>query len=166
MTTAPSTTTGALKRLLIVDDEEIVLVALRETLRQQGYAVATAQNAVQGLAILQQQQFAAVLSDQQMPMLTGLEFLAQARKIQPDASRILVTAVLNVGTVIDAINKAEIFRFLLKPWQREDLLRTIQEALERYQTLCRNRILLTTTLAMNETLTKLTQSLEKQLCKQ
>jgi len=166
MATARSTSTGALKRLLIVDDEEIVLVALRETLRQQGYAVATAQNAVQGLEILQQQQFAAVLSDQQMPMLTGLEFLAQARRIQPDASRILVTAVLNVGTVIDAINKAEIFRFLLKPWQREDLLRTIQEALERYQTLCRNRILLATTLAMNETLTKLTQSLEKQLCKQ
>jgi DNA-binding NtrC family response regulator len=165
MTTAPSTTTGALKRLLIVADEEIVLVALRETLRQQGYAVATAQNAVQGLETLQQQQFAAVLSDQQMPMLSGLEFLAQARKIQPDASRILVTAVLNVGTVIDAINKAEIFRFLLKPWQREELLRTIQEAVERYETLCRHRILLTTTLAVNDTLTKLAQSLEKRLCR-
>ncbi len=163
MTTVPTTTTSALKRLLIVDDEEIVLVALRETLRQQGYAVATAQNAVQGLEMLHQQQFAAVLTDQQMPMLTGLEFLAQARRIQPDASRILVTGVLNVGTVIDAINKAEIFRFLLKPWQREELLLTVQAAVARYEALCRTSILLTTTLAMNETLTKLTQSLEKQL---
>jgi len=92
-------------------------------------------------------------------MLTGLEFLAQARKIQADASRILVTAVVNVGTVIDAISKAEIFRFLLEPWQREELWRTVQEAVERYETLCRHRILLTTMLAMNDTLTKLAQGM-------
>ena len=53
-----------------------------------------------------------------MPNLTGLELLGQAREIQPYATRILVTAVLDLDTVIDAINKGEIYRFIVKPWLR------------------------------------------------
>jgi DNA-binding NtrC family response regulator len=147
------TTQGA--NILLVDDEEIVLVALRETLRQQGYNVVAAQDALQGLSLLQRQRFAAVLSDQQMPVLTGLEFLTQVKSIQPDATRILITAVLNLGTVIDAINKAEIFRFVLKPWQREELLSTVQKAVERYEDFQRQKQLLAEALARNEELLRL-----------
>src|SRR6059036_2141355 len=118
--------------ILVVDDEEIVLVALRETLRRQGYRVWTAIDALHGLACLREHQFAVVLSDHQMPRLTGLEFLAQVKAAQPRATRVLITAVFNVATVIEAINRAEVFRFLLKPWQRADLLDTIQAAVERH----------------------------------
>ena len=64
-------------------------------------------------------------------MVTGLEFLAQVKQIQPDATRILITAVLNLGTVIDAINKGEIYRFVVKPWLREELLATVKNAVQR-----------------------------------
>src|SRR5262245_10119149 len=100
--------------ILVVDDEEIVLVALRETLKQLGFEVTALTDAVEALALLQSQPFSVVVTDHQMPRLTGLEFLAEARRLQPRASRILITAVLNVATVIEAINRAEICRFLLK----------------------------------------------------
>ncbi len=119
--------------VLVVDDEEIVLVALRETLRQLGLQVTAVSNAVDGLASLRLHQFSVVITDHQMPRLTGLEFLAQVRQIQPRASRILITAVLNIGTVIEAINRAEVCRFLLKPWQREELLNTLEAAIERFE---------------------------------
>ena len=119
--------------VLVVDDEEIVLVALRETLRQLGFQVTAVTDAVEGLARLRSEPFALIITDHQMPRLTGLEFLAEARRVRPRASRILITAVLNVGTMIDAINRAEIHRFLLKPWQREDLLGAIEAGIERFE---------------------------------
>src|SRR5689334_1163305 len=91
--------------ILVVDDEEIVLAALRETLRREGYDVTTVSNPVSALELLHQKSFAVILTDQQMPQLTGLEFLAQAKSVQPDATRILITAVLSLNTVIDSINK-------------------------------------------------------------
>ncbi|HXG49537.1 MAG TPA: response regulator [Methylomirabilota bacterium] len=148
-------------RVLAVDDEEIVLVALRETLRQQGYSVVTAQGVVEGLERLQKESFAVILSDQMMPGLTGLEFLAQARKLQPEASRLLITAELNVNTVIDAINKAEIFRFILKPWQRDEFLGTVKAAAERHQALVRVKERLALALAENDCLRTRIKELER-----
>lgn len=124
--------------ILIVDDEEIVLVALRDTLLREGYEVVSSPHAVHALSVLQEQEFSVIITDQQMPMVTGLEFLSQVRQIQPDASRILITAVLNISTLIDAINKAEIYRFIVKPWSREDLLAAVKSAVERYETISNN----------------------------
>src|ERR1700677_3823837 len=122
--------------ILLVDDEEIVLVALRDTLLREGYKVVTSPHAVHALSILRGQPFSVVISDQQMPMVTGLEFLAQVKQIQPDATRVLITAVLSLSTVIDAINKGEIFRFIVKPWLREELLATVKNAVQRHELLC------------------------------
>src|ERR1051326_7560052 len=145
--------------ILIVDDEEIVLVALRDTLLREGYKVVASPHAVHALSILRQQQFCGVITDQQMPMVTGLEFLAQVKEIQPDATRILITAVLSLSTVIDAINKGEIYRFIVKPWLREELLATVKNAVQRYELICSHAQLHATTLAMNEKLTQLNQQL-------
>lgn len=156
-------TENALHSILIVDDEEVVLVALRDTLSREGYQITTAPNAVEALAHLKEQAFSVVITDQQMPMLTGLEFLNQVRQMQPDASRILITAVLNLNTVIDAINKGEIYRFIVKPWLREELLVTVKNAAQRYELICKNQMLQVTTLAMNEKLTKLNRELAQQV---
>lgn len=150
-------------RVLIVDDEEIVLVALRETLARAGYAVNTASDPIPALEMLKAHQFAVIISDQQMPSMTGLDFLTKAKVIQPDASRMLITAVLSLDTVIEAINRGEIYRFIIKPWLREELLVTVQNAVQRYELLCRNSILHATTLAMNERLTHLNRELEAQV---
>jgi len=148
--------------ILIVDDEEIVLVALRDTLLHAGYNIVSSPHAVHALSVLKEQKFSVVITDQQMPMVTGLEFLAQVRQIQPDATRILITAVLNLGTLIDAINKAEIHRFVVKPWSREELLASVKSAVERYDFISNNSRLLSQTLAMNHELQQINQSLENQ----
>ena len=152
-----------LHRLLVVDDEEIVLAALRATLVREGYQVVTASNAVQALTLLKEQAFSVIITDQQMPMVTGLELLAQVKQIQPDATRILITAVLSLNTVIDAINKGEIYRFVVKPWLREELLATVKNAVQRYELICKNAVLQATTLAMNDKLSKLNLALEEQV---
>src|ERR1043165_1046098 len=151
--------------ILIVDDEEIVLVALRDTLLREGYKVVASPHAVHALSILKQQQFSVVITDQQMPMVTGLEFLAQVKEIQPDATRILITAVLSLSTVIDAINKGEIYRFIVKPWLREELLVTVKNATQRYELIGKNQVLQAATLAMNENLAKLNRQLEEQVAR-
>src|SRR5882724_5234550 len=149
--------------ILIVDDEEIVLVALRDTLVREGYQVVASPHAVHGLSVLKEQPFSVVITDQQMPMVTGLEFLAQVKQIQPDATRILITAVLNLSTVIDSINKGEIYRFIVKPWLREELLVTVKNAVQRYELIARNQMLQITTMAMNEKLVRLNGELEEQI---
>jgi len=151
--------------ILIVDDEEIVLVALRDTLLREGYKVVASPHAVHALSILKEQQFSVVLTDQQMPMVTGLEFLAQVKQIQPDATRILITAVLSLSTVIDAINKGEIYRFVVKPWLREELLATVKNAVQRYELISSNARLQAETLAVNEKLTQVNHALEAQVAK-
>jgi response regulator RpfG family c-di-GMP phosphodiesterase len=151
--------------VLIVDDEEIVLVALRDTLLREGYSIVASPHAIHALSVLKGQQFSVVITDQQMPMVTGLEFLAQVREIQPDATRILITAVLSLSTVIDAINKGEIYRFIVKPWLREELLATVKNAVQRHELISRNARLQAATQAMNGQLQELNLALESQVAR-
>lgn len=152
MSTTASTPPPELQRILVVDDEKVVLVSLRETLRQQGYEVFAVEDPVEALQLIQKTAFSVILSDQQMPTLTGLEFLAQAKAVQPNSIRILITAVLSLSTVIDAINKGEVYRFIVKPWLREELLITIKNAVQRYELVSTNSALHEQTIAMNERL--------------
>src|ERR1700761_882081 len=154
--------TEASRPILIVDDEEIVLVALRDTLLREGYQVVASPHAVHALSVLKEQAFSVVITDQQMPLVSGLEFLAQVREIQPDATRILITAVLNLSTVIDAINKGEIYRFVVKPWLREELLATVKNAVQRHELISHNKRLQAETQTMNEQLKTLNKTLEVQ----
>lgn len=160
--TAPSPP-PARPRLLVVDDEEIVLAALRETLSRAGYDVCAVPDALRGLDLLHTTAFAAIISDQQMPRVTGLDFLAQAKVLQPDASRILITAVLTLGTVIEAINTGEIYRFIVKPWLREELLATVRNAVQRHELQRRNAELQQATQACNLQLSAANQSLAEQV---
>lgn len=136
--------------VLIVDDDDIILTAIRETLRDEGYQIHTTISAKEALSKLQQQTFAVIVSDQRMPEMSGLEFLGQARQIQPNASRVLITGVLTLKTIIDAVNQGEIFRFLAKPWIREELLVTIRNGVQRFELLELNSKLQSDTLRLNE----------------
>jgi len=162
--TAVSSTTGP-NRILVIDDEQIVLAGLRETLARENYDVVTADNSFAALSELQKQSFAVIISDHQMPGVTGLEFLSQAKGIQPFATRILITAVLSLDTVIDAINKGEIYRFIVKPWLREELLATVKNAVQRYELINRNAALRAEAVDMNEKLQELNKSLEQQMAR-
>ncbi len=161
MSLDPNNPGEAVRPILIVDDEEIVLVALRDTLLREGYRVVASPHAIHALSVLKEEQFSVVITDQQMPMVSGLEFLAQVREVQPDATRILITAVLSLSTVIDAINKGEIYRFIVKPWLREELLATVKNAVQRHDLISKNARLQAETQAMNAQLTELNRALEE-----
>jgi len=165
MSTETDHKNAKLHPILIVDDEEIVLVALRDTLAHEGYEVVTSPHAVHALSVLKERQFSVVISDHQMPMVTGLELLTQVKQIQPDATRILITAVLNLGTVIDAINKGEIYRFVVKPWLREELLATVQNAVQRFELIRHNAHLQVETQAVNDKLSHLNEKLAAEVAK-
>ena len=153
----------ASNRILVVDDEDIVLSALRETLRRQNYDVTVTAQPPTALEELQQNRFAVVIADQRMPLMSGLELLNRARKIQPAATRILMAGVVSLDTVIDAINQGEIYRFIVKPWLREELLVTIKNAVQRHELVLQNLQLQNTTQTMNDQLMELNQSLEEQV---
>lgn len=160
---APLSVPSVKPRILVVDDEEIVLAALRETLNRAGYEVCAVPDALRGLDMVRATPFAAIISDHQMPRMTGLDFLAQAKVLQPDASRILITAVLTLGTVIEAINTGEIYRFIVKPWLREELLATVRNAVQRHALLRRTEELQTATQCCNLQLSAANQSLAEQV---
>lgn len=165
MSTSTFTPAASLHRILIVDDEQLVLTGLRETLTREGYHVTTASNPFVALEELKKQIFSVIISDNHMPGVTGLEFLAQAKEMQPNASRILITAVLSLDTVIDAINKGEIYRFIVKPWLREELLATLKNAVQRYELIDNNTVLQSKAVMMNRELQDSNKSLELQLAR-
>lgn len=135
--------------ILIVDDEPVVLTALKLTLERQGFSIVTCSSPLKALALLAQRDFAVIISDQRMPEMTGLDFLIESRRIRPYASRILITAVLTLPTVIDAINKGEIFRFVAKPWLREELIATVCNAVQRHELVAHNEQLQSETQILN-----------------
>ena len=157
MTTTPTDS------ILIVDDEPVVLNALKETLEREKYHVVACSSPIKALAILEERAFAVIISDQRMPEMLGLEFLVESRRICPHASRILITAVLSLPTIVDAINKGEIFRFVAKPWLREELLATVRNALHRHELITHNEILQARTQELNARLLVANNALEKQV---
>ncbi len=124
--------------ILVVDDEPAVLQALQPTLDREGFHVVACTSALKALAILADRDFAVILSDQRMPEMLGLDFLVECRRMRPHSSRILITAVLALPTIVDAINKGEIFRFVAKPWLREELVATIRNAVQRHDLVMHN----------------------------
>lgn len=149
--------------LLIVDDEPIVLAALKETLEREKYTVVATTSAHKALQILREREFAVIISDQRMPEMMGLDFLIESKKLRPLCSRILITAVLSLPTIVDAINKGEIFRFVAKPWLREELTATVKNAINRYELIIKNQELTDETHRLNEQLTMANAALASQV---
>jgi response regulator RpfG family c-di-GMP phosphodiesterase len=152
--------TADLSTILIVDDEPVVLTALKFTLEREGFHVVACTSPLKALAILQERDFAVIISDQRMPEMMGLDFLIESRRIRPYASRILITAVLALPTIVDAINKGEIFRFVAKPWLREELVATVRNAVQRHELVTHNEALQAETQNLNNRLSEANVALE------
>lgn len=146
--------------ILIVDDEPIVLNALQFTLEREGFHVVGCTSPLKALAILNDRDFSVIISDQRMPEMLGLDFLVESRRLRPHASRILITAVLALPTIVDAINKGEIYRFVAKPWLREELVATVRNAVQRHELVTRNELLRAETQRLNAELRDANSALE------
>ncbi len=121
-------------KVLIVDDEQESLNLLNRTLRGR-YETSLARDGREGLRSLERNPVAAVISDQRMPGMTGVEFLAEASRRCPYTQRILLTGYTEVAGIIDAINAGHVFGYLSKPWHPDDLLATLRRAVETHQLL-------------------------------
>ncbi len=141
------------RQILLVDDDEGVRVALGGQLEMEGYDVTTAEDGSEALELLRRRRFPVIISDQHMPGMTGLELLARAREMQPHASRILLTGVVSLPTLVKAINEGELYRFIGKPWDRADLTAIVQHAIQRHDLLEANERLRADTARLNEELT-------------
>jgi response regulator RpfG family c-di-GMP phosphodiesterase len=138
--------------ILVVDDDETVLDSLTEQLKCEGYQVLASTTVEGALELLRSHCFAVIISDQKMPGMLGTELLAEAKRLQPHSSRILITGLLSADTVINAINHGEIFRFLAKPWLRAELLATVTNAVARFDLISSNATLQMQTAQLNEQL--------------
>lgn len=118
--------------VLIVDDDPLILTALEETLRRDGYHVFTAKNGEEAVRLLESQTVSLILCDQRMPGISGIEVLMHAQKLQPDATRIVLTGNADMETVLNAINLGKVSQFLNKPWDDTLLRQTVAVGCETY----------------------------------
>ncbi len=117
--------------LLVVDDEPDVVKSVQDLLRLD-YKVFTATRALDGLKIMEENEIHLVMTDQRMPGMTGVEFLKNVRGEYPEAVRLLFTGYADIKAVIDAINAGNVYRYITKPWDPDELQTVIREACERY----------------------------------
>jgi len=119
-------------KVLVVDDDRLVLGALEATLSQDDHQILTASGGPQALEILKREPIAVIICDQRMPGMSGTEVMREAQKLRPDAIRIILTGNSDEKTAIEAINIGQVNQFLVKPWDEANLRHTVRSALKHF----------------------------------
>ncbi len=116
--------------ILIVDDEENNLQLLKRTFRGQ-YNLLTAHNGVEGLEVVKQygDKIQLIVSDQKMPVMEGTEFLKKVRETNPQIVKILLTGHVGTDILVSAINDCDLFQYILKPFEPEELKIAVESGL-------------------------------------
>jgi response regulator RpfG family c-di-GMP phosphodiesterase len=146
--------------ILCVDDEPNILSSLNRLLRPLGHRVYAANSGADGLLVLDREAVDVVISDMRMPEMDGAEFLERAAALQPDTVRLLLTGYADLASTVAAINKGGIHRYLAKPWEDNDLLLTVRDAIELRHLQQERRRLEELTRRQNQQLKDLNASLE------
>lgn len=130
----------AMHNIVLVDDEKNILSAIRRVLeRNGGWRVFAFDAPRSALDHMGGTDTSLILSDYRMPGMNGVEFLTEAKVLQPDAIRLILSGYSDLNAVIGAINQAEIYRFVSKPWNDYDLVATLQQALDYRDVLVENK---------------------------
>lgn len=119
-------------KILIVDDEAANLRVLQRLFRED-YQVITAGSGAEALELLNEHDFALLMTDQRMPGLTGIELLKRTVSVRPRMVRIILTGYTDVEALVEAINCGHVYRYVTKPWDNEDLKLTVKRALEHFE---------------------------------
>ncbi|MCQ1550109.1 MAG: response regulator [Candidatus Accumulibacter phosphatis] len=135
----PESTATRKRTILLVDDEENILTALRRVLRREGYQILTANSGRDGLEQLGSHAVDVIVSDQRMPGMSGVEFLRQARASRPETVRIVLSGYTELQSITDAINEGAIYKFMTKPWDDEQIRANIAEAFHHKELADENR---------------------------
>jgi response regulator RpfG family c-di-GMP phosphodiesterase len=122
--------TSPMDRILVVDDDPLILAALSRILQAEGYEVVTHSDPV---VAAREENFHVVLTDFMMPMLNGVELLRLLREKNPGAVRLMLTAAADFRTASEAVNRGEVFRLLGKPWSLSELTSSVRQAFQHYK---------------------------------
>jgi DNA-binding NtrC family response regulator len=129
-------------KIQLVDDEPNILNALKRLLRPHGWEIHTFDNVEAALGGLLEHDYAVIVSDYQMPTADGVTYLQFARQRQPNAMRLVLSAYGDRNSMIKAINQAEVYRYLSKPWDDYEVVAAIKSAIDIYQLKSENQRLL------------------------
>ncbi|MEO6810904.1 MAG: hybrid sensor histidine kinase/response regulator, partial [Isosphaeraceae bacterium] len=139
--------------LIVIDDEPEVLRSVHDLLRM-NFRVLTFERGSDALAALETTDVPVVMSDQRMPELSGVELLRRVKSLRPDTTRLLFTGYADIRAVIDAINEGNVFRYITKPWDPDELVTIIRQAVEHHDMIVEQRRLMTELTRSNAELTE------------
>lgn len=137
--------------LLVIDDEPDVVQSVKDLLRLD-YRVIGTTSAQAGLKMMEDEEIHIVMTDQRMPGMTGVEFLRRLRGEHPEAIRLLFTGYADMKAVVDAINQGNVYRYITKPWDPDELQTVIRQAAEHYDLIVERKGLLKELQAKNQQL--------------
>ncbi len=122
-------------KLMVVDDEADNLALLNRTFRR-NFNVFRAESALVAMDLLEKEgEMAVIISDQRMPQMSGIEFLSRTVERFPDTIRIILTGYTDVQDLVEAINNGQVFKYITKPWDAEELQAVVHQAAETYRVL-------------------------------
>jgi two-component system, probable response regulator PhcQ len=130
--------------ILLVDDEANVISALERALIDEPFEVHSAESGEKALELLKRIRVKVVVSDERMPGMGGAEFLTRVKESYPLLVRMMLTGQASIESTMKAVNKGEIYRFLIKPWDDAELILALRSAVEKYDMEEENRRLLRT----------------------
>ena len=143
--------------ILYIDDEEDNLTVFNATFRR-NYKIHLAISGDKGLEIMKKHDIHLVITDQRMPEMTGIEFLEKIIPLYPDCIRMVLTGFSDVEAIIQAINKGRVYRYITKPWNKDELKIIIDRALDNYDLKQQNKKLV-------EDLKEANQNLEQKVAR-
>ena len=127
---------NSVERVLILDDEEMVLTSLRSFLElETDYEVVTFTSANEALEYTKKNKINLVVSDYLMPEMDGISFLAKVKEIDPNATRIILTGYADKENAIKAINEVSLFQYIEKPWDNDNLKLVIRNGIDKQKLL-------------------------------
>lgn len=129
------TAAAPLRTLLLVDDERSILSSLKRLLRNEGYTILTAEHGFAGLEQMASHEVGVVICDGLMVGMTGAEFLFEVKARYPQTVRILLTGFTDPEVTHEAIKTCQLFKFLPKPWDDEELRQTLRAAFRQHESL-------------------------------
>ncbi|MDY6903250.1 MAG: response regulator [Thermodesulfobacteriota bacterium] len=149
--------------ILIVDDEERVLTSLARLMKREGYDVFTALSGEKGLEVLKKEDVGVVVSDLMMPEMDGIAFFENVARMDSDVTQILLTGHATLETALESINRLNVYGFLKKPWDNEELKAYIQRAFAHFNLIAENKRLSALTQQQNEALQSINETLEERV---